>query len=167
MNQDHKKMALRMIPYGLYVITSVSDKGEIAASTIDWLTQTSFTPPLIAAGIKIDSSAYKIIKQSKHFALNILTKGQQNLAVSFFKKVTLENNLINGHKFHADLTGSPILDDITTYIECKLIEIVNNGDHSVFIGEVLNASVNRKLSGRPDDHTLTLKDLGEKVFYGG
>ena len=167
MNQDHKKIALRMIPYGLYIITSVSDKGEIAASTIDWLTQTSYKPPLIAAGIKIDSSAFKIINQSKHFALNILTKGQQNLAVSFFKKVTLENNLINGHKFHTDLTGSPILDDITSYIECKLIEIVNIGDHSVFIGEVINASINREFSGRPDDHTLTLRDLGEKVFYGG
>lgn len=167
MNQDHKKIALRMIPYGLYVITSASDNDSVAASTIDWLTQTSFNPPLIAVGIKNNSSPYNIIKQSKSFALNILTKGQQNLAVSFFKRVVLENNQINGHKFHTDLTGSPILDDIASYIECKLIKVVDIGDHSVFIGEVINASIKGELSGRPDDHTLTLSDLGEKVFYGG
>ena len=34
-------------------------------------------------------------------------------------------------------------------------------------GEVQDAGVKAQPSGRPDDATLTLKDLGDKVFYGG
>ena len=36
------KTALRMIPYGLYVLTSESKDGRIAAATINWVTQASF-----------------------------------------------------------------------------------------------------------------------------
>lgn len=37
----------------------------------------------------------------------------------------------------------------------------------VFVGEVVDAAVSAEISGRPDDATLLLKDLGEKTFYGG
>lgn len=47
------------------------------------------------------------------------------------------------------------------------METVEKGDHSVFIGEVVEAHVARAPEGRPDDATLALKDLGEKTFYGG
>ena len=35
------------------------------------------------------------------------------------------------------------------------------------IGEVVEAGVRAEISGRADDATLLLKDLGEKTFYGG
>jgi len=35
------------------------------------------------------------------------------------------------------------------------------------VGEVQDAGVKAQPTGRPDDATLTLKDLGDKVFYGG
>ena len=45
MDADAKKTALRMIPYGLYVLTA-ENNGEIAAATVNWVTQCSFQPPL-------------------------------------------------------------------------------------------------------------------------
>ena len=47
MNQDAKKTALRMIPYGIYVLTADDGKGNVAAATVNWVTQTAFAPPLI------------------------------------------------------------------------------------------------------------------------
>ena len=44
MNPDDKKTALRMIPYGLYVLTAKHDDNT-AAATVHWVTQTSFDPP--------------------------------------------------------------------------------------------------------------------------
>jgi len=41
------------------------------------------------------------------------------------------------------------------------------GDHSLFVGEVVDAGTRGEPAGRPDDQTLTLRDLGEKTFYGG
>jgi flavin reductase (DIM6/NTAB) family NADH-FMN oxidoreductase RutF len=52
-------------------------------------------------------------------------------------------------------------------VECKLVDTVERGDHSVFIGEVTEAGVRKTPDGRADDAILWLKDLGEKVFYGG
>jgi len=37
MDDDSKKTALRMIPYGLYVMTAEND-GELAAATVNWVT---------------------------------------------------------------------------------------------------------------------------------
>ena len=48
-----------------------------------------------------------------------------------------------------------------------VVDTVEKGDHSLFVGEVVNAGVTQQPEGRADDATLWLKDLGEKVFYGG
>jgi len=50
MDPDTKKMALRMIPYGIYVLTAKGSDGSIAAAIVNWVTQTSFDPPLVAIG---------------------------------------------------------------------------------------------------------------------
>ena len=42
MDADTKKTALRMIPYGIYVLTAQAPDGTIAAATVNWVTQTSF-----------------------------------------------------------------------------------------------------------------------------
>ena len=76
MNPDDKKTALRMIPYGLYVLTAEHDDNT-AAATVNWVTQTSFDPPLVAIGVKADPGAYEVLKAAGHFALNMLGKGQQ------------------------------------------------------------------------------------------
>ncbi len=49
MDADAKKTALRMIPYGIYVLTAEGSKG-VAAATVNWVTQTSFDPPLVVGG---------------------------------------------------------------------------------------------------------------------
>ena len=64
MDDDAKKTALRMIPYGIYVMTAEND-GEVAAATVNWVTQTSFAPPLVVVGAKADSGAYTIAKAAQ------------------------------------------------------------------------------------------------------
>ena len=53
------------------------------------------------------------------------------------------------------------------WVECRLRETVELGDHSVFVGEVTEARVITEPEGRPDEATLWLRDLGERLFYGG
>ncbi|MFQ5707826.1 MAG: flavin reductase family protein [bacterium] len=167
MEENDKKIALRMIPYGLYVLTGESTDGRVAAATVNWVTQTAFKPPLIVVGVKADSGAHEIIKEAGAFGLNILGKQQKATAFAFFKPAERDGDTINGEAFHKGSTGAPILDNVPAYLECTLIETVEKGDHSIFVGEVVDAGVADAPSGRPDDLTLTLKDLGENVFYGG
>jgi flavin reductase (DIM6/NTAB) family NADH-FMN oxidoreductase RutF len=167
MDANDKKQALRMIPYGLYVLAAESSDGRVAASTVNWVTQASFEPPLVAVGVKADSGAHSIIKESGVFALNVLGKGQDSLAFSFFKPVERDGNSIAGQPFTSGSAGAPLFSNALAFLECRLVETVERGDHSLFVGEVVDAGLSKSLEGRPDDATLALRDLGEKTFYGG
>lgn len=167
MDSEAKKTALRMIPYGLYVLTGATKDGRIAAATVNWVTQASFDPPLVVVGVKADSGAHGVIKEAGAFALNILGKEQGGTAYAFFKPTEREGDRIGGEAFRSGSTGAPVIESCPAYVECKLVELVERGDHSIFVGEVVEAGVAKTPDGRPDDVTLTLRDLGDKVFYGG
>jgi flavin reductase (DIM6/NTAB) family NADH-FMN oxidoreductase RutF len=156
-----------MIPYGLYVLTTGAEGGPAAAATVNWVTQASFDPPLVAVGVKADSSGHEIIKDTGSFVLNVLGKGQQDLAFKFFKPAAIEGGTIGGEPFRTGTTGAPILESAPAHVECRLVECVERGDHSVVVAEVVGAGVAKQPQGRADDATLWLKDLGEKTFYGG
>jgi flavin reductase (DIM6/NTAB) family NADH-FMN oxidoreductase RutF len=166
MDAEVKKTALRMIPYGLYVMTAKGKDG-VAAATVNWVTQTAFAPPIVVVGVKVDSGAYAVAKEAGAFALNMLGKGQQGAAFAFFKPAQVEGDKISGQPFRAGSTGAPILTGLPAAIECKLLEIVERGDHHIFVAEVVDAHVMQAPAGRPDAAILEMKDLGEKVFYGG
>jgi len=167
MDTDARKTALRMIPYGLYILAAETSDGRVSAATVNWVTQASFEPPLIAVGVKAESAGHQVIKDSGNFALSVLGKGQNSIAFGFFKPAERDGDKIGGEVFSVGTTGAPILAAAPAYVECKLVETVEIGDHSVFIGEVVEAGVSAKIDGRPDEAALWLKDLGDKVFYGG
>ena len=167
MNADDKKATLRMIPYGIYVLTAKSPDGVIAAATVNWVTQTSFDPPLVAIGVKSDSGAYAALKQANSFALNFLGKGQQGLAFTFFKPAEVEDGKISGEPYRDGSTGAPVLESAPACVECRLTEIVERGDHHIVVGEVVDAHLTAPIDGRPDDAGLHMRELGDNVFYGG
>jgi flavin reductase (DIM6/NTAB) family NADH-FMN oxidoreductase RutF len=167
MDEAAKKTALRMIPYGIYVLTAQSPSGETAAATVNWVTQASFKPPLVAVAVKADSGAHAIVKTTGAFALNVLGKGQQQLAFSFFKPAVREGTTISGEPFRTGVTGAPLLASATAFVECRVLDAVERGDHTVFVAEVVEAGVAQAPSGRADDATLWMKELGDNVFYGG
>ena len=167
MDQDAKKTALRMIPYGIYVLTADDGKGNVAAATVNWVTQTAFAPPLVVVGVKTDSGAYKIVKNTKTFALNMLGKDQKGAAFTFFKPTTLEGGKLSGQTIHKGTTGAPILDAAPASVECRVTGIVEQGDHHIVVGEVVAAHLSKPINGRPDVAILEMKDIGDNVFYGG
>ena len=156
-----------MIPYGLYVMTAEDKDGRISAATVNWITQASFKPPLVAVGVKADSQVHDIIKTAGNFALNVLGKGQQAEAYAFFKLSERDGQKISGEPFRAGSTGAPVLENTPAFVECRLVTTVEEGDHSIFVGEVVDAGVTQEPEGRADKATLLKKDLGEKTFYGG
>jgi flavin reductase (DIM6/NTAB) family NADH-FMN oxidoreductase RutF len=167
MDANSKKTALRMIPYGLYVLTAEDERGEVAAATVNWVTQVAFEPPLVAVGVKVDSSAHPLIEKTRCFALNVLGKEHKDVAFAFFKPAEKRGDTLSGQPYRRGSTGAPILTKLPAYLECRVREIVKQGDHSAVIAEVVDAGVARQPEGRADDATLWLKDLGEKVYYGG
>ncbi len=110
MDEDAKKTALRMIPYGMFILTAKAKQGQdISAATVNWITQASFAPPLIAVGVKADSGAHQHIKDTGQFAINVIGKDQINTAFTFFKSNEREGNSIGGENFEdGPETGCPL-----------------------------------------------------------
>jgi len=158
MNLEAKKKALRMITYGLYILTSKSGD-RYSAGTVNWLSQASFEPPLVMVGVRRDSGLYGVISESNVFAVNILGSEQKEIASAFFKPTIVEGDKINGYKFEFGETGSPLLVDLPAFFECKVVDKVERGDHAIFVGEVVNAGV------RNETKPLIMWDTG--WFYGG
>jgi flavin reductase (DIM6/NTAB) family NADH-FMN oxidoreductase RutF len=167
MDVEAKHISLRMIPYGLYVLTSAVGEEKVAAAAVTWVTQASFEPPLVAACVKVDSFVHDVVDESGAFALNMLGKDQSVIAVQFFKPNEPKGLSIGGYRFQFGEGGCPILDSAPAYVECEVKGSLKEGDHSVFLGEVIGAGVRRPPTDRPDDAILKPSDLSGDVFYGG
>ena len=159
MDLQAKKTALRKIPHGVYII-GVKQGEQLNAFTGTWCTQVSFTPPLVALGIKKDSHSLEMIKQDRVFSVNLLGKDQKGIAEHFVKPAAVVGEKLKEIRHRAGKTGAPILEEAIAYVECEVREIANErGDHAVVIGEVVEAGAPK------DEPALTLLDTG--WHYGG
>lgn len=158
MDPTTKKAVLRMIPYGLFVATSRAGD-TIGAGTINWVTQASFEPPLVVVGIKVDSTLHEVISASRAFALNVVGKAQKDLAMKFFKGAQPAGETLNGYRYENGATGAPLLLDAPAWFECRVVDEVRRGDHTIFVGQVVG------VGSRREEEPLTLREAG--FSYGG
>jgi flavin reductase (DIM6/NTAB) family NADH-FMN oxidoreductase RutF len=116
------------------VLTADDGKGAMGAATVNWVTQSAFDPPLVVVGVKADSGVYAALKSAGGFALNMLGKEHKGLAFAFFKPAKIENGQLSGQGFTRGGNGAPILDAALGAVECKVVSIVEQGDHHVVVG---------------------------------
>lgn len=160
MDQAVKKKALRLFTYGLYVQTA-RHEGELAAGTVNWVSQASFNPPLVMVAVKADSHLHTVIERSGRFALNVLSAEQQSIAQDFFRPTQVSGQTLNGHPFEeGPATGSPLLTELPAWVECQVTDTVKRGDHTVFVAEVIEAGVR-------DEEAKALDMWNTGWFYAG
>ncbi|NES87275.1 MAG: flavin reductase family protein, partial [Moorea sp. SIO2B7] len=133
---------------------------EVNGFTISWLMQSSFKPPMVVNCVRQDSVSHEMIKKSGVFAVSFLDSGQKDLAAQFFKPKRRVGNKFDDVEFYeGQETGCPIIADSLGYIECKVIDSVEEGDHTVYVSEVIASGIHRE--GEP----LVLESTGWQ--YGG
>lgn len=160
MDVEAKRTALRKITNGMYIVTAAAE-GDLAASTVTWLSQCSFEPPLVMVGIKVTGQTHSVIRRSGAFAIHIVAEGQQDIVESFFTPPKLEGDRMNGLAWEpGEATGAPILAELPAWLEARVTDAVERGDHTVFVAEVINAGV-----ADPDAKPLNLTET--PWTYGG
>lgn len=141
MDKAAKKILLRAIPSGLYVV-GVKHEDTLNAFTGTWISQCSMKPPMIMLGIRKDSYSFELLQKGKVLSVNYLSKDQQDIFEHFFKPVKQNGNRLSDIPFHRDQTGAPILDDAIGYLEATVTHIESGeGDHAVIIAEVIHAQI--------------------------
>ncbi len=134
------------IPSPVAVVTTKT-KDRVNGLTVAWVSQVSFNPPLIMVTIATKNFSYELIKEGGVFAVNVLTKDQLNLGKHFGSSSGRNTDKFKGIAYDTKKTGSPILKDVYSYLDCKVISTHEAGDHVIFVGEVMDASA--RCNGEP------------------
>ncbi len=152
MDKKVKKQVLQQIPYGGYIIGTLTDSGKDWLMFGTWLVQTSFKPPLVAFAFRKDSRTLANVRRSKAFAVSFLPEGGTELA-----EHVLDGSM-DKVKTKRTASGLPILADGAGWFECTFVEMLDRGDHPVVLAEVVDVGSGK---GKP----MFLHDLGWQ--YGG
>ncbi|BDM77885.1 diguanylate cyclase [Acaryochloris marina MBIC10699] len=159
LDEKAKRTLLRNIPHPLN-ICGVKEGDDVNGFTLSWMTQASFKPPLIVIGVRQDSRSHAMIKASQVFAVSFLEVSQQDLAETFFKPQQRIGDKFGDVEFYlGEETGCPIIASALGFVECRVQGSLEEGDHSIFMGEVIAAGQHR------DGQPLWMKDTPWN--YGG
>ena len=134
--------ALYKLGYGLYVVCSKKgDKlnGQIANTVF----QVCSEPPIVAVALNKQNLTNEFVSASKVFAVSILSQDTPlNFIGGFGFKSGREVDKLKGIGYKLGETGAPIvLDNTLAYLEAKVINQVEVGTHTIFIGEIVAADV--------------------------
>lgn len=138
---------------GVTVITTTYD-GELHGMTANAVTSVSLDPMLVLICVDKAADTHDILARAKVFAVNILARGQEEISDRFAKKDAGAAHHLQGIPYHVAENGCPVIDGCLAHLVCRTASEIEGGDHTIFLGEVLNAA---------DDH-----EAGEPlVFYAG
>jgi flavin reductase (DIM6/NTAB) family NADH-FMN oxidoreductase RutF len=150
------------MPSGLYVVGSRAGD-RYNGMTLNWATQLSFEPKLL--GISVEAAAYthELITAGGVFALSIIDREDRALVRKFVKPVDVDPaaRTLNEVPFHEGRTGAPILDRAAAFVDCEVRQAVTVGDHTLFVGEVIDAAFQK------DEGTEVLRMEDTRMNYGG
>ena len=161
--EDYDKLRRRVLwtmPTGLYVVGSrAGDRRN--GMTLNWATQVSFDPKLIAVSIEAAALTHELMTEGKVFSLNVIDREDRAIVRKFTKPVEAEGNTLNGFPFHDGRTGAPILDQAVAFVDCELRQTIPLGGHTLFLGEVVDAGFQKP------EETPVLRMEDTRMNYGG
>jgi len=134
--------ALYNLSYGLYVVAS-EKQGKLNAQIANTVIQVTSDPPTIAVSINKQNLTHEFISESKVFTASILS---QDTPLSFighfgFKSGREVDKLKDVNYKLGEAKAPIVLDHSIAYIEAKVINQVDVGTHTIFIGELVGADV--------------------------
>jgi len=144
--------------YGCYLLT-VAAGDDVNGMPLSLFMQVGFKPPRVACGVSPRRRTHEMLTAAGSFGVVFLRKDQSDLIARFKQPGEGGAKKFEGLAWRRGRTGAPILADCLAYLECRLVAALDPGDHTLFIGEVVEAEVVR------EGELLTVQDLGK--YYGG
>lgn len=115
--------------------------------TANAFTSVSLEPPLVLCCVSRAARMHEVIMNAQSFAVSILSADQQSLA-KYFADWRRPRGMAQFDDVlwrRGNRTGAPLLAGALAWLECELVKVFDGGDHSIFLGEVLNARHNEEL----------------------
>ncbi len=135
-------------PMHTVLVSCVGEDEKPNIITLAWAMPTSINPPLVAISIAPKRHSHTLIEQTKEFVVNIPTMK--------ILKETLFCGRRSGRKYDkikevsltplpAKRVKPPIIKECVAHLECKLRSQFSTGDHTIFVGEIVEAYANKEV----------------------
>lgn len=156
---DHRglRRVLGRFATGVTIVTTGGDVPH--GMTANAFSSVSLAPPLVLICVLREAAMHEAILDRKSFAVSVLSARQEGLARYF-----ADRRRPRGVAQFAPVewsagrcTGSPVVAGALAWLECALTATCDGGDHSIFVGEVLD------MGARDEDEALLFYEGG---FHG-
>jgi flavin reductase (DIM6/NTAB) family NADH-FMN oxidoreductase RutF len=122
---------------GVAIVTG-SVQGRAAGFTAQSVQSISLDPPLMSICPAKSSTSWPTVRSSGYFCVNFLAAGQRDLCHRFAQS-GIEK--FNGSTWSPSKCGSPIIDGVLGFVDCRIEAEHDAGDHTIVIGRVLDLRI--------------------------
>jgi len=152
-------------PMHTVLVTSKGKNGKPNIITLAWAMPASGSPPLLAISVSQRRYSHGLIEETKEFVVNIPT--MEMLDKTVLCGITSGRN---HDKFKetgltavpAKKVKAPLIQECVGHVECKLHSQFAAGDHTIMLGEIVNAQVDKGAFG--DSYDL---ERARMIFHLG
>jgi len=132
---------LKKLEYGVYVVTM--GKGtEGNAFTASWVTQVSSEPPIVAVAVHNKHQSSRLIKENQAFVVNLIGQGQEAVAKAYYGPAESGYEKLAGTSVtDSPSTRTPLIPGAIGYLDCLVVDKIEAGNHTLFLGKVKAASL--------------------------
>jgi ferric-chelate reductase [NAD(P)H] len=136
------------LSYGLYIVTSHMD-GKLNGQIVNTVLQVTSEPPRVAVIINKNNLTHEFISKSRVFGASVLDTSTPMTFIGLFgfKSGRTEDKLAQAQHIVGS-TGAPLVTEhALSILEARVINEIDVGTHTLFVGDTLNAEVLR--NGEP------------------
>ena len=137
-----REIAALLNPRLAVLVTCCDAYGKPNVLTVAWQTPLSHTPPLLGISVCHTRYSHRLIQNQGEFVVNVVGEDlRKAVEVCGTYSGEMDDKLaITGLKtFEAKTVMPPVLEDACGVLECRVVDAVETGDHTLFVGEVLQA----------------------------
>ena len=131
---DDFKQIMRHWASTVTIVTTRADN-VIYGLTATAFSSLSVQPPMIFVSVYRKTHTHPLIEQSGIFCVNFLAPEMTHISDRFAGRYPDEDRFA-GLVHHIEATGAPILNDAIGFLDCRVVEPLVTGDHTIFVGQV-------------------------------
>jgi len=136
--QEQFRNALGSFASGVTAVTTKDANGKLLGITVSAFCSVSLSPPMVLICIEKTAGCHYAFEESNVFVVNILREGEAETSELFASVI---DNKFEEIDYSLGIDGVPILTNALATLECRVKFSYHGGDHSIFVGEVENISV--------------------------
>jgi flavin reductase (DIM6/NTAB) family NADH-FMN oxidoreductase RutF len=120
---------------GVAIVATVSGNGQPRGLTANAVASVSLEPPMVLVCVERIADTHDAIRSAGFFSVNVLPQAAERIARRFAGDIVAGK--FDGVAYHAEVTGAPVLDEALAWVDCRLREAHDGGDHTIFVGDVV------------------------------